>query len=215
MKEKLVINKDSKLFPLITALFAVSLGASLVSSFLMLAGSSISIDGKFEWSAPQLAGILLLSGASFALVVSCIRPARKGLWYLIALAFGWVRALASCLESYILNSRYYEGDYPLYRILLNVIPLAIELAVILIFALTVFGVIKKRTPALVMFAIELGRSVLMSVLSTVFTLGMNNILINGEGGALYIAGTLISCLGLASSVAYLLLMFTFEKETEN
>ena len=213
MKEKLVINKDSKLFPLITALFAVSLGASALSSFLMLAGSSISIDGKFEWSAPQLAGILLLSGASFALVISCIRPARKGLWYLIALAFGWVRALASCIESYILTSRY-VGDSARYRLLLNVVPLVIELAVILIFALTVFGVIKKRTPALVMFAIELGRSVLMLVLNTVFTLGMNNILINGEGGALYIAGTLISCLGLASSVAYLLLMFTFKKEEE-
>lgn len=210
MKEKLVIDKNSRLFPVIITLFAVSLGAAIVSPILQDLGYDLRY-GDIMTAAQIFARFIptLLSGTTLALIITCIKPARKGGVYLLVLAVSFLLSVARALYNYfIIPERYRTFNY---TDVMNIISFAVDLAALVVFALTVFGVIKSRKPVIVMYSVGFGITALSAIVFLVL-LALVDSLNMGDGTVPFLAGRFVLLLTAAAPVAYLLLMFTFEKE---
>lgn len=210
MKNKLVINKDSKLFPLIVTLFAVSVSASLAGTYLTYLGMGLSSNYNMTEAVLANFTTTMLSATTAALIVSCIKNARRGAVYFILLLVGYLTSLAGRSYNYYEITMLHGTKMPATYYVMQIVPLILGAGTLIVFALTVFGAIRTRIPAVVLFAVELGYNALIGI----ETIGLNEgtSIVNGAGGKQYIAGNIVSIFTVVSVAAYLLLMFTFRKK---
>ena len=211
MKNKLVINRDSKLFPLIVTLFAVSVSASLAGTYLTYLGTGLSSNYNMTEAVLANFTTTMLSATTAALIVSCIKNARRGAVYFILLLVGYLTSLAGRLYSYYEITMLHGTKMTAIYYVMQIVPLILGAGTLIVFALTVFGAIRTRIPAVVLFAVELGYNALIGI-ENMIGLSEGNSIANGAGGKQYIAGNIVSIFAAVSIAAYLLLMFTFRKK---